>query len=326
MMPLFILPDVCVNFSMKLILAPMEGVLDPVMRDLLSAINPYDWCVTEFIRVVDSLLARRAFYRLCPELYNQGRTPSGTPVRVQLLGQSPTWLAENAFRAIELGSYGVDLNFGCPAKTVNHSKGGAVLLKEPETLYQIVKAVREAVPQPHAVSAKIRLGFDDTSLFAENVDAVIQAGASLLTIHARTKRDGYKPPAYWAQIKPFALQQRIPIIANGEIWHPDDARACQLQSGCEDLMVGRGALTIPNLGAMIKQQAAPLSWEGVLQLLTRYGEYKIEGDQGAYYSNRVKQWFFYLKKQYPQAEPLFAQIRTLKHTSALQHALQKALD
>lgn len=97
-------------------------------------------------------------HRLCPELKQDGKTRAGTPVRVQLLGQHPEWLAENAIRAIELGSPGVDLNFGCPAPTVNKSKGGAVLLKEPETVYRIVKAVREAVPAHLPVSAKIRLG------------------------------------------------------------------------------------------------------------------------------------------------------------------------
>ena len=99
-------------------------------------------CVTEFVRVVDQLLPRRVFRRICPELEHGGLTHSGTPVKVQLLGQDPDWLAENAVRAAELGSHGVDLNFGCPAKTVNKSKGGAVLLKETQTLYDIVSRVR----------------------------------------------------------------------------------------------------------------------------------------------------------------------------------------
>ena len=93
----------------QVILAPMQGVLDPFVRKLLTAVNDYDLCISEFVRVVDQKLPRKTFYRLCPELHNQGLTASGTPVRVQLLGQYPEWLAENAMLAIELGSHGVDL-------------------------------------------------------------------------------------------------------------------------------------------------------------------------------------------------------------------------
>ena len=126
---------------MHITLAPMEGVVDHLMRDMLTQVGGFDLCVTEFFRIVDQLMPKRVFYRLCPELHHQGFTPSGVPVKVQLLGQQADWLAENAFRAVELGSHGVDLNFGCPAKTVNKSKGGAVLLREPETIYKIVSAV-----------------------------------------------------------------------------------------------------------------------------------------------------------------------------------------
>ena len=141
---------------MKITLAPMEGVVDYLMRKVLSEIGGLDLCVTEFLRITDQLLPERVFYRICPELDTGGKTSSGTPVRIQLLGQDPNWLAENAYRAAVLGSSGVDLNFGCPAKTVNKSRGGAILLRDPENLYQIVKAVRAAVPTEQVVSAKIR--------------------------------------------------------------------------------------------------------------------------------------------------------------------------
>ncbi|MGL5043842.1 MAG: tRNA-dihydrouridine synthase, partial [Plesiomonas sp.] len=146
----------------RVILAPMEGVLDPLLRDLLTRINAYDLCVTEFVRVVDALLPEHLFYRLCPELHHGGLTPSGTPVRVQLLGQSPQWLAENAARAVALGSQGVDLNCGCPSKKVNGSDGGASLLKDPDLIYRAAKAMREAVPNNMPVTVKVRLGWDST--------------------------------------------------------------------------------------------------------------------------------------------------------------------
>lgn len=298
---------------MKIVLAPMEGVVDHLMRDMLTRVGGFDLCITEFIRVVEQTLPAKTFYRYCPELLNGAVTPAGVPVRVQLLGQHPQWLAENAVRAVELGSPGIDLNFGCPAKTVNKSKGGAVLLKEPETLYQIIKAVRDAVPRDQPVSAKIRLGFDDTSLALENADAITQAGADLLTIHARTKVDGYRPPAYWEWIAKIKEATDIPIIANGEIWSAEDAILCQQRSGCQDLMLGRGALAMPNLAQTIKQNQAPMSWEQTKELLVSYSGYEIYSDKGRYYPNRIKQWFTYLKRQYPEAESMFVELRKLKH-------------
>lgn len=159
---------------MRVILAPMQGVLDPFVRQLLTEVNDYDLCITEFVRIVDQLLPEKVFYRLCPELKNQGFTSSGTPVRVQLLGQHPECLAENAIRAIELGSHGIDLNCGCPSKTVNGSNGGAALLKQPELIYRATQALRQAVPSEFHVSVKVRLGWDDISQAFEIADAVEQ--------------------------------------------------------------------------------------------------------------------------------------------------------
>lgn len=300
---------------MQIILAPMEGVVDHLMREMLTAIGGYDLCVTEFIRVVDQKLPARVFTRLCPELLQGGKTLAGTPVRVQLLGQEPNWLAENALRAVQLGSPGVDLNFGCPAKAVNKSRGGAVLLQHTELLYQIVKTVRSAVPATFPVTAKIRLGYDDTELAIANAQAIAAAGASSLAIHARTKADGYRPPAYWPWIAKIKQQVDIPLVANGEIWNAEHATLCQQQSQCQDIMLGRGALAMPNLALHIRQQQAAMPWPDVLRLLMHYSEFEIAGDKGKYYANRVKQWFSYLKLQYPQAQVLFSHLRLLTRSA-----------
>jgi len=303
-------------------LAPMEGVVDHLMRDMLTQVGGFDLCVTEFLRIVDQLMPKRVFYRICPELNNQGFTPNGVPVKVQLLGQHADWLAENAYRAVELGSHGVDLNFGCPAKTVNKSKGGAVLLREPETIYKIVSAVRQAVPKEQTVSAKMRLGFDDTSLAIANAQAIADAGADSLVIHARTKVDGYKPPAYWDWIAKIKQHVDIPIVANGEIWNEHDAQNCQLQSECKNIMLGRGALAMPNLAQVIKNTEQHMPWEQVRALLVRYSGYELFGDKGKYYPNRVKQWLGYLSRQYPQAEALFMRIRALKSADEILQQIQ----
>ena len=310
---------------MRIILAPMEGVVDHLMREMLTEIGGFDLCITEFVRVVDQLLPSRVFTRICPELLQGGKTRAGTPVRVQLLGQEPEWLAENAFRAVQLGSPGVDLNFGCPAKAVNKSKGGAVLLRETEQLYRIVKAVRDAVPAQFPVTAKMRLGYEDTSLTLDNAMAFAAAGATELTVHARTKTDGYRPPAYWPWIAKIRQVVNIPVIANGEIWQPADAALCREQSGSSDIMLGRGALAQPNLAARIAGGGDALPWPAVLALLMRYSEFEIAGDKGLYYSNRIKQWFSYLKLQYPQAEDLFGRLRLLRRSPEILALLQSEL-
>ena len=305
-----------VNLGMssgKIFLAPMEGVVDHIMRDLLTAVGDYDLCVTEFIRVTNQLYKPALFHRFCPELKQGGRTPAGTPVRVQLLGQDPDWMAENAVRAVELGSPGVDLNFGCPAKTVNRNKGGAGLLKEPETLYRIISTVRRAVPADQPVSVKMRLGCDDKSLVLDNARAVEAAGADLLTIHARTRAEGYRPPAHWHVIARVREVVRLPLVANGEIWSAADAQSCRRESGCDDIMIGRGALSLPNLSRCIRAGAPPLDWDGVKRLLIRYAGEKRPEHGAGFLPARIKQWFTYLRRQYPEAEQMFVRLKRLQN-------------
>lgn len=307
----------------QLILAPMEGVADALMRDLLTSINQFDLCITEFVRVIDSLLPKHVFYRTCPELHHNGYTTSKTPVRVQLLGQEPDWLAENAVRACELGSRGIDLNFGCPAKAVNKSRGGAVLLKSPEQIYKIISTVKAALGVQTEVSAKIRLGFDDTSLFKEIVCAVNSAEANLLTIHARTKLQGYKAPAYWHFIGEVIESSTTSIVANGEIWNRQDALICMQQAKTNNLMLGRGLLALPNLANVIKNNEQPMNWPLLCQLLKKYSELELSGDKSFYYSSRMKQWLRYLKLNYQQAQLFFEQIKTMKSKEGIIDILQQ---
>ena len=307
---------------MRVLLAPMEGVLDSLVRELLSEINDYDLCVTEFLRVVDQLLPVKSFYRLCPELRNSSRTPSGTRVRLQLLGQHPEWLAENAARAAELGSWGVDLNCGCPSKLVNGSGGGATLLKDPELIYRGAKAMREAVPSHLPVTVKVRLGWDSGERRFEIADAVQQAGASELVVHGRTKEDGYRAEAInWQAIGEIRQRLRIPVVANGEIWDWQSAQACLKATGCDAVMIGRGALNVPNLSRVVKYNEAPMAWPEVVALLQKYTRLEKQGDTGLYHVARIKQWLGYLRKAYPQADGLFTNIRALKHSSAIAEAI-----
>jgi tRNA-dihydrouridine synthase C len=309
---------------MKLILAPLEGVIDHLVRDLLTRLGGFDLCITEFLRVTESLQPDRVFHRICPELAHGGMTAAGVPVRMQLLGQSPQYLSENANRAIELGSQGIDLNLGCPSKIVNSNKGGAVLLKEPETIYQIVRQMRQAIAPEHVFSVKIRLGWDDPSSVFEVADAIEQGGANELTIHARTKSDGYKADTIkWHMIEQVKQRQQIKIIANGEIWNRGDALLCRSISQCDDLMIGRGVLALPNLADVIKVNASPMTYSQLLELLLNYTKFEIEGDKGQYYPNRIKQWMAYLRLYYPQVKALFSELRVLNTAPPIIELLKK---
>ncbi|MBY8054574.1 tRNA dihydrouridine(16) synthase DusC [Vibrio fluvialis] len=312
---------------MRVILGPMEGVLDHLMREMLTQINDYDFCVTEFVRVINLPLPDHVFYRLCPELKQDSRTKAGVPVKVQLLGQEPHWMAENAVRAAELGACGVDLNFGCPAKMVNQSKGGAALLQHPELIYQVIKACRDAVPSDIPVTAKIRLGWENPDDCFEIVDAVQQAGADELTVHARTKAGGYKASEIkWDYIDQIRQKTTVPLIANGEIWNYADGQACIETTGVDSLMVCRGALNVPNLGNIVKHNHSAMPWHEVVDLLVEYSAYEVRGDKGKYYPNRVKQWFSYLRQSYPQAADLFREIRTMTEVDPIVSHFQRYRD
>ncbi len=300
---------------MRILLAPMEGVIDHTMRELLTRIGGYDRCVTEFIRVTTHPVPAKVFRRFAPELETGGRTESGVPVYVQLLGGNPERMARSAVHAVAAGAPGIDLNFGCPAKVVNRHDGGSVLLREPERVGDIVSAVRDAVDSSIPVCAKIRLGFDDVSLLEAVANRIADAGASELCIHARTRADGYRPPAHWHEVRRLQGSVAMPLVVNGEIWKPGHATAALADSGCEHLMLGRGALARPDLARAIRAATEPsgapwkpMPWVEVAQQVQTFFQHQ-DSSIRRYVGNRTKQWLGYLRKQYPEAELLFQAVK-----------------
>lgn len=299
---------------MQLALAPMEGLVDDVLRDVLTHVGGIDWCVTEFIRVNDRLLPAHVFHRLAPELQQGSRTRAGTPMRVQLLGSDPACLADNAAFACTLGAPVIDLNFGCPAKTVNKSRGGAVLLKEPDLLNRILCEVRRAVPAHIPVTAKMRLGYETPDGALDCARALADGGAAQIVVHARTKVDGYKPPAHWEWVARVRDAVKVQVYANGEIWNVDDWRRCRAVSGVDDIMLGRGLVSCPDLARQIAaardgQPVAPMSWDELLPLVRDFW-LQVRAQLGVGYApGRLKQWVSLLTRNYAGATELFAQIR-----------------
>ena len=312
------------------ILAPMDGVTDAHFREFITRTGFYDYCVSEFVRVSGNVLHPKVFQKHIPELRNRSLTSSQTPVQVQLLGGDPDRLAESALHAVEAGALGIDLNFGCPAPTVNKHDGGATLLQYPERLEKIIRKVRDQVPAAIPVSAKMRLGFADPEAIYENAIRAEQAGANWIAIHGRTKMQGYTPPAYWKPIGKVRASVSIPVIANGEIWTIEDFKKCREETGAIHFMIGRAALTYPTLAKKIREelgipllvpenQAFHFSEELSPQTWAKtFEEYaKVQPSE-----KRIKQWVRYLAQK--REVPWWDAIKTLGSTQEILNYLNQA--
>jgi tRNA-dihydrouridine synthase C len=253
------------------------------------------------------------------------------------LGSEPEVLAANAARLAKLNPAGIDLNFGCPAKTVNRHRGGAVLLDEPELIGQIVAAVRRAVPPNVPVSAKMRLGFNDDLRAEDCAQAIEAAGADQLVVHARTKAHGYRPPAYWDRIADLRRCVKLPMVANGEIWTVADAIRCREVTGCNDIMIGRGMVNNPGLALEIKYHDAQsqglslaempqrFSWEQLWPLLSVFWRRMSLHVAPRHRAGRLKQWLNYLRRHYPQAQQAFDTLRLVHDPKVLEAWLLRPL-
>ena len=312
----------------RILLAPMEGMVDAAMRDVLTRASAYDWCVTEFARVSSSALPAKVFTRIAPELLSGAQTAGGTPVRVQLLGSDPNNMADSAAQLAKLQPEGIDLNFGCPAPMVNRHGGGAVLLDEPEQLTRIVRAVANGIAGRTPLSAKMRLGVRDSSRAIEAAQALAEGGAQLLVVHARTRDEGYRPPAHWPWIARIAEAVAIPVIANGEIWSVADYQRCRSESARTDVMLGRGAVADPFLARRIRGELAPLpdeaDWLRLLPLLGDYWRAVLARVEPRHAPGRLKLWLNLLRRNYPQAERLHQQVRPLREAETVTAALKLA--
>lgn len=299
------------------------------MRALLSEVGGYSFCVSEFFRISQDVPHVRTFKLHIPELKNDARTQAGLSVQVQLLGGNPEKLALSALRAIEAGATGIDLNFGCPAPTVNRNDGGATLLKYPERLEAIVRAVRDAVPRHLPVSAKLRLGWDDEKDIHLNAQAAARGGAAWLTVHARTKTQGYRPPAHWSFIGEVRKALDIPVVANGDIWTMDDFRKCREQTECEHFMLGRSALADPHLALKIGKELGIVSQPAIgaiewLDLLERFITHAspYAANSAGYTLCRIKQW---MRMAGPTRIPRLDYIKTCTSVEQVLEAVRQSV-
>ncbi|MDR0378705.1 MAG: tRNA-dihydrouridine synthase family protein [Candidatus Accumulibacter sp.] len=317
----------------KIYLAPMEGLADALMRDLLTRAGGYDGAVCQFVRVSEASVPPKAFRRVCPELDGGGRTPGGTPVSVQLLGSCPERMGETAARLAGLSPCGIDLNFGCPARTVSRHGGGAMLLDDPRLLGRIAEAVRRAVPEAIPVTAKMRLGNRDTARTLDCAVALQDGGVAALTVHARTRIEAYRPPAHWEWIARVRETVSVPVIANGEIWSPTDYSRCREVSGCADVMLGRGAVADPFLIHRLRRGATDENdddrtddWVRLSVLLREFWRQVCLRVAARHAPGRLKLWLSLLRRNHPQADALYRRIRTFEDVGIVSAALDAATE
>ncbi|ASK28265.1 tRNA-dihydrouridine synthase C [Neisseria chenwenguii] len=313
---------------MQLILAPMQGLVDDVMRDLLTRIGGFDECVSEFVRITHTVHSRQTWLKHIPELARGGKTPAGVPCTVQLLGSDAENMTVNALEAVRFGAAKIDLNFGCPAPTVNKHQGGAVLLKEPERIFQIVKALRQALPETVPLTAKMRLGYENTNCALECAAAIAEGGACGLTVHARTKIQGYEPPAHWDWIRRIREAVAIPVTANGDVFTLEDYQDIKAASGCQSVMLGRGSVIRPDLARQIKQfergeTAVSADFAEIAGWIRLFFDLCLAKEaDNKYPVARLKQWLGMMKKEFLQAQVLFDEIRTVREADEVKRILE----
>ncbi len=223
------------QLNSNLMLAPMAGITDTVLRSMVRVMNKDCLLVTE-------MLSSEALVNN-PHAQILAATEFESPLAFQLSGHKPQLMAKAA-KIIEKRADFIDINMGCPVKKVVCGGDGSALMKTPEIAADIVKAIKDNVEKP--VTVKFRLGWTfDTKNFVEFGKLMQDAGADAITIHARTRSQMYADKADWAEIAKLTREVNIPVYANGDITNIENAIECLRLSNADGLAIGRGALGNP---------------------------------------------------------------------------------
>ena len=221
----------------NVIQSPLAGVTDKIFRKLVRRWAPDSLLFTEMINATSLKLGYGV------EKINQISKEEG-PVGIQLFDNRPNSIADAAKESESSGAFIIDINMGCPVKKIAKKGGGSALLKDPSLAVELVKRISGAVKIP--VSVKTRIGWSDKDQNIKEFLLRLQdAGASMFTIHGRTREQGFNGKADWQFIRKLKEEIEIPLIANGDIYNVNDAIECLKITKADGIMIGRGILGSP---------------------------------------------------------------------------------
>ncbi|MEH2144458.1 tRNA dihydrouridine synthase DusB [Nostoc sp.] len=223
----------------RVLQSPLSGVTDMVFRRLVRRYAPDSMMYTEMVNATGL-----HYVKQLPKIMEVD--PNERPISVQLFDCRPDFLAEAAIKAVAEGADTVDINMGCPVNKITKNGGGSSLLRQPEVAEAIVREVVKAVDVP--VTVKTRIGWNDNEItildFAKRME---DAGAKMITVHGRTRAQGYNGNARWEWITRVKEVLSIPVIGNGDIFSVEAAVKCLEQTGADGVMCSRGTLGYPFL-------------------------------------------------------------------------------
>ena len=245
-------------------MAPMKDVTDPAWRGLVAELGEPDITFTEFVSA-DGLYHTREIKKMAdsenPLVRDLQFSEAERPIVMQVFSSRPEMTAYAAQLAGELGFDGLDINMGCPDRTIEHQGAGAALIKTPELAVELIRAAQEAGPLP--VSVKTRVGFNTESL-DEWLPVLLAAKPAAITLHLRTRKEMSLVPAHWELTKRAVelrdkLAPGVLLIGNGDVQNLEEARARVAESGCDGVMIGRSMFGNPWVFAYIEQYRPNLS-------------------------------------------------------------------
>ncbi|MBD2042197.1 tRNA dihydrouridine synthase DusB [Microcoleus sp. FACHB-672] len=313
------------NFEVKsrVLQSPLSGVTDMVFRRLVRRHAPDSMMYTEMVNATGL-----HYVRELPKIMEVD--PNERPISIQLFDCRPDFLAQAAVMAVEEGADTVDINMGCPVNKITKNGGGSSLLRDPETAEAIVRAVVEAVAVP--VTVKTRIGWTDNEInileFAKRME---DAGAQMITIHGRTRAQGYNGAAKWEWIRQVKEILSIPVIGNGDIFSVDSAVRCLEETGADGVMCSRGTMGYPFLVGEIDhflktgiEKIAPTAIERLecakehLQAL-----YLYKGERGVRQARKHMTWY---AKGFPNAGELRDKLARMETVTEGCDLIDRAID
>jgi len=313
-----------VRVEPPLVLAPMSGVTDVPFRRLVKRARPgsLGLLFTEFA-------SSEALSRRIPcQLRLLRLDPEDHPIAVQIYGRDPARMADAAAMAQQAGADIVDINAGCPARNVVQHGGGANLMREPELLAAIVRAVRAVLQVP--LTVKIRSGWDSDSINAvEIARRLVDAGVEALTVHGRTRAQAYSGQADWGIVRRVREAVPVPVIGNGDVNSPEVALERWTTSGAAGLMIGRAAMGNPWIFGQIhdallgRPRTAPQPAQRLRWWLD-YGEALRESLPDKAIIGRMKQLAVPMTRGLPQGVELRRRIYACPHPEAVRQVLLEA--